>query len=496
MRRLLQRLRQDERGVALVMALMIMAVLAGTTAALVIPGTLNQRNSLKSADARQAFALAETALAYGEGAVYAAGTTGKSPTTDTHTIPTQAGGGTGTWYARVAGDGITWTIYATGNVHGTSRQVHAQATDPTSTLVTDSGVWNYVYSDAAGTTCATTLNGTISITVPIMVRGDLCLGGSLNYTGAQLQVGGNLSVTGSAHIGTSGAKIQAIQIGLTSTSTNTCNSVTPGTGVCNGSTSPIYATSITRGLSVTPQMPCIGQPSSWDSQCTGSNNGTWTTLHSKYDAQALLTKTGCPANLLDNNTTLDNSDSSISSVMFGNTDYDCRIGTNEIRWTHANNSLYVHGTVYLDGSLTLHGTVVYSGQASIYLTGGIGTTGGPTFCGASSVVAGTSCTTSWNPDVDGIIFIAGCWANSTGTSLTTSGCVNLGGGTNVQFGVYCTTQYTTAGGSSNMGPVLANSLNLGGSTSSLIPFHSMPPGTPLSTRFVTVPGTPPRNWSG
>ena len=79
MHRILQRIVGEERGVALVMALIIMAALAGTTAALVLPGAVNQRNSLKSADARQAFALAETSLAYGEGAVYAA--VGVIPTT-------------------------------------------------------------------------------------------------------------------------------------------------------------------------------------------------------------------------------------------------------------------------------------------------------------------------------------------------------------------------------------------------------------------------------
>lgn len=492
----MRRLLRDESGIALVMALILMAALAGTTAALVIPGAVNQRSALTSADERQAFALAEAALAYGEGAVYAAGQTGKSPTSGSHDIGTQPGGGSGSWSATVGPDGITWTIYGTGTVDGITRQVHAQATDPSSRTVTDTGVWNYVYSDAAGTACATTMNGSVSITVPILVRGDLCLGGSLNFTGSQLQVGGNLSVTGSAHIGSATSKITALQVGLTSTSTNTCNGVTPGTGVCNGSTSPIYANSVSEGLAVTPQMPCIGQPSSVNPQCTGANDGTWTTLHSKYDAQAALSKTGCPANLFDNDTTLNNSDTSISSVMFGNTDYDCVVGTNEIKWAHATNTLTVHGTFYFDGSLNLKGTVIYSGQASLYFTGGIGTTGGPTFCGASSVVAGTSCTTSWNPDADGIIFIAGCWADSTGSTLTTTGCVGLGGGSNVQFGVYCTTQYTTAGGSSNMGPVLANSLNLGGSTSSLIPFHYMPPGTPLGTRFVTVPGSPPTNWSG
>jgi len=490
-RRILHRLIRDEAGVALVLALMVMAVLAGTTAALLLPGSVNQRNSLKSADGRQAFALAETALAYGEGAVYAAGQTGKSPTTGTHTIPTQPGGGTGTWSATVAPDGITWTIYGDGVVDGITREVHAQATDPSSTTVTDTGVWNYVYADAAGTTCATSLNGSVTISVPILIRGDFCISGSLNFTGSQLQVGGNLSVTGSAKIGSSSTHITALQVGLDSNSTSTCNSVAPGTGVCDGNHSPIYANSVSKGLSVTPLMPCIGQPSSWDPQCTGSNDGTWAKLTSQYNAQAALTKTGCPANLLDNDSTLNNSDASIASVMLGNTDYDCKIGsTNEIKWNHSTHTLTVAGTIYLDGSLPLSGTVVYAGQASIYVTGGVTMGNNSSFCGIAS------CTNSWNPDVNGIIFIAGCWSNSTGSTLISSGCVNLGGGATAQFGVYCTTDYSTAGGSSNMGPVLAHTLNIGGNTASLIPFHYMPPGTPLSTRFVTVPGLPPKNWSG
>jgi hypothetical protein len=490
MRHLMRRLRHEESGIALVMALIIMLVLAGTTAAIVVPGQVNQRSALTSADERQAFALAESALAYGEGAVYAAGQTGKSPVVGDHDIGTQPGGGDGYWSAVVGADGITWTITGTGTVNAVTRRVHAQATDPSSTTVTDSGVWNYVYADAAGSSCATSMNGSVTISVPIMVRGDLCISGSLNFTGSQLQVGGNLTVSGSAKIGSSTTKITSLQVGIDSTSTSTCQSVTPGTGACDGAHSPIYANSVVKGMSVTPQMPCIGQPSSWDSQCTGTNNGTWAKLHTYYDAQAALTKTGCPTNLFDNDTTLNNSDASISSVMLGNTDYDCFVGTNEIKWTHSSKTLLVNGTFYFDGSLTLSGTIVYSGQASLYFTGGVSMGNNSSFCGI------TNCTSSWNPDVNGLIFIAGCWSNSTGSTLIASGCVNLSGGATAQFGVYCTTDYSTAGGSSNMGPVLANTLNLGGSTASLIPFHYMPPGTPLSTRFVTVPEQPPTNWSG
>ena len=192
------------------------------------------------------------------------------------------------------------------------------------------------------------------------------------------------------------------------------------------------------------------------------------------------------------NATLNNSDASISSVMFGNTDYDCKFGSNEIKWTHSTNALYVSGTLYFDGSMSppSSGNIVYTGQASMYFTGGISTTGSGSFCGISN------CTASWNPDVNGIIFVAGCWSNSTGSSLITSGCVNFGGSSHWQVGVYCTTNYSIAGSASNFGPVLANSLSLGGSTSTLIPFHYMPPGTPLNYRTVVVPGSPPKSWSG
>jgi Tfp pilus assembly protein PilX len=495
--RLIRRLKDDERGIALVLALLVMAILAGTTAAIILPGAVNQRNSLKEGDARQAFALAETALAYGEGAVYNSGLTNGSatvaaPPSTWTTIPSQPGGGTAKWLASAisGGCGCTWTVQATATIDGITRQVQALMTGPSTQPVANTGVWNYVYADAAGTSCATSMNGNVNISVPIMVRGDLCLGGSLNFTGSQLQVGGNLSVSGSAKIGSASTPITQLQVGLTSTSTSTCQSVTPGTGVCDGKHSPIYATSVIKGVSVTPQMPCIGQPSSYDPQCTGTNDGTWTTLKSLYNAQAAMTKTGCLTNMFDNDGTLNNSDTSISSVMFGNTDYDCKVGTNEIKWAHGTKTLTVSGTFYFDGSLTISGSIVYSGQASLYFTGGVSMGNNSSFCGIAN------CTAFWTPDTNGIIFIAGCWSNSTGSTLTTSGCVNLSGGATGQFGVYCTTNYSTAGGSSNMGPVLANTLSLGGSTASLIPFHYMPPNTPENTTPQFVPGSLPNSWSG
>lgn len=505
--RVLSRLVHEEDGVALVMALAMVLVFSITTAGLLVAGTANQRESLVSNESKQAFAVAQEGLAYAEGMVYsaaAAHSTSNLPT-GWQTLNDLPAGDSGSYSASVAGDGVTWTMYGTGTVGGVSRSVHAKANVPSPVTSTETGVWNYLYADGTGS--CTTWNGNVNVAVPILVRGDLCLGGSQSFTGATLEVGGNLTVSGSATIGSASSPIQKLRVGLTSSSTNTCNGITPGSGSCDGKHSPIYATSAAEGVDVTPSMPCIGQPYSWDQACTGSNNGTWTTLYSTYNNQKSLPQSGCPANLFDNDTTLNNSDTSITSVLFGTTAYDCKLGSSsvpctstqnvcEIKWTPSTSTLSASGVFYFDGSVTLSGSVTYSGLSTFYFTGGLGTTGSAKFCASSAKSGSSSCTAAWNTLVDGVIMVAGCWANSTGSSLTTTGCVSLGGNSIVQIGFYVVTNYSTSGGASNMGPVLANTLTLGGGAQTLIPFHYFPPGTPLSTETTYLPANPPSDWSG
>lgn len=510
-----RRLVRDERGVALVLALITMMVLGITTAALVLPGAVDQRNSYDSASARQAFELAQAALSYGEGAVYAAGQSGVAPPTTQQTIPQQAGGGTGKWTATEINDGCncTWSITGVGSIHGQSRTVSAIATDPSSQTVTDNTVWNYLYSDS--TSVCTTISGGVTVSVPILTRGNVCVSGGGHFIGSQLKVGGTLSDVGGSNIGTSASPVGVVQIGgctawtngsCSTTTTNSCTvqpstvqTVAPGTSPCDGKHSPLYASSIGGTLNVTPEMPCIGQPSSLDPLCTGANNGTWTTLKSQYSAQASMSKSGCPSNLLDSDSTLNNSLSAttLTGVMFGTTAYDCKVGSNEIKWTPSGScntgTLYVSGTIYFDGSLNLKCglKVTYTGQATLYFTGTVIQAGGTQLCGISG------CTASWNPNTNGIIFIAGCWGDSTGTTGNLQApCVEVTGGSTAQWGSYATTQYLVAGGSSNMGPALANSLNIGGGASSLVPFTVMPPGTPLNSVTESVPASAPKEWSG
>ena len=507
MRHLLRRLAREEQGIALVMALAIMMVMSVTTAGILIAGTANQRESLVSDNARQAFAVAQEGLAYAEGCIYSAAAHNDSTPgcTSSQNLTNLPSGATGTYYASVGGDGVTWTMTGTGTFHGVTRVVSAQANVPSPVTSTLTAVWNYLYADGTGT--CTTWNGNVNVSVPILIRGDLCLSGSQSFTGGTLEVGGNLSVTGSAKIGSASTPIQALKIGLTPTSTNTCNGIAPGTGSCDGKHNPIYASTVGEGVDTTPSMPCIGQPYSWDQNCTGANNGTWTSLYQAYNKQASLPSSGCPAKLFDNDTTLNNSDTFITSTLYSASAYDCKLGSAsvpctstvnvcELKWAPSTNTLSATGEFYFDGSLTISGNLTYTGLATFFFTGGINTNGSATFCASSAKSGNTSCTAAWNTLVDGIIMVAGCWADSTGSTLTTSGCVSLGGNTIVQFGVYCTTNYATSGGASNMGPVLANTLSLGGGAQSLIPYHYFPPGTPLSSETTYLPASKPINWSG
>lgn len=466
------RLVREEKGVALVLALMSMTVLSLGAAAVLTIVAVNHRTSYNSVNARRAFGIAQAGLAYAEGNVYGAAAAHDTSQVHTTVQSFTLDGGTGLYWSSVAGDGHTWTMYGQGTYGGITRVVHAQADVPSPVTVTDSGVWNYLYADSTSGSCPTTIGGSTIVSVPVLVRGNLCL--QSQYSGSQLQVGGNLTVSGGkGQVGTASSKVPVLRIG------GTCNGVTPATGGCDGKHSPIYATSVSQSLDVQPQMPPINLSNAYNTANPGPGAG-----------HACQTGSGVPTPFFDNDTTLNNSLSSVN--LFPSSPYDCVNGANEIKWTPSSGTLYVNGTFYFDGSLALSSnlSIVYSGQGTLYFTGGISTAGGLHWCGIQN------CTSAWNPDTSGIVLVAGCWANSTGSLLITGNCVSYGGNSVLQVATYCATNYYIAGTATNWGPVLASTLQLNGNMSTLVPFHIMPPGTPLNTSTSYLPASSPSYWSG
>jgi hypothetical protein len=477
--RAIRRLAVEESGLALVLALATLAILAGLTTAITMSVAVNHRNAGNSAHADRAFSLAQLGLAYAEGGVYSAASTHASATI-TPTSFSQDGG-TVTYWTNVAADGITWRMYGTGVYGGVTKTISAQANIPSAITTTDPSVWNYLYADSTASGCPTTISGSNVVNVPIVVRGNMCIVSSAAISGgtnSQVVVGGNLTVSSSKGIGTVASPLAKLIVA------GACNSVTTGTGACDGTHAPIYATNISSTLPFQPALPPLDLPGEYSSTNPGPATG--------HDCQA---GSNVPSNFFDNDRTLNLSDGTIN--LFPNSDYDCKVGTNEIKWNHSTNTLTVSGVFYFDGNFNQGGGVEvdYTGQGTIYFTGAITTNGSFSLCGIHL------CTGFWNPDQNGIILIAACWNNSTGTQLVsqaTNGkyCVDYSGTNNVQVGTYCSTDYHINGSSFNMGPVLSQTLTLGGSTSSLIPFHVMPPGTPLNSITTYLPATAPTQWSG
>jgi len=404
--------------------------------------------------------VAQLALAYGEGMVYGnvEGSPSKAPPATMQYLPPQPDGATGT-YIVTTPNGTRWHIVATGTIRSVTRTVSVDVTPTQSINTTTMALWNYLYEDAlTGAPCT---SGGAVITLPILARGDFCVQ-SATITNI-LQVGGNLTTTNNAKVGLSSSPIPLLAIvGTCAVSNNP--PTTPGTYPCDGHSNGTYASSIGTTLGTIPQLPAVD-------------------FQAAYDAQASLVKSGCPANLFDNDTVKNNSDGSISSVFFGSS-YDCFVGTNEIRWNSANNTLFVNGTLYFDGSLSMPnlGNIVYSGQASLYFTGGV-TANSTIFCG----IAG--CTTSWNPNQNLVVFVAQCTGHATR-------CVALLGTSKTQFAAYVPTEYYVSGNSANMGPILSYTFNISGGASLPIPIHTFPPGTPAASMTTSVRGLPPSGWSG
>lgn len=463
-RQLMRRVVREQDGQTLVMALAAMSILAILTTGVIVSSTANEGTAYVSTQGRTAFAMAQEALAYGEGQVYgnSAGSTGV-PEGVTQYLPTQPGGLTGSWIV-TSSDDVTYQIVATGRTSGgVSRTVSAYVT-PARTVTTPAyAIWNYFYENSSN---LNSVSGSAVINMLILAKGDFGMAGANSKVLNNLEVGGNLVTSGNAQIGTSGSPISKLEV------VGTCAVNGPakpaGTSPCDGSHNLTYAKSVGNTLDTVPTMPTVD-------------------FAGAYAAQAALTKSGCPANLFDNDTTMNNSDASITSVLFGSTDYDCHVGTYELKWNHTAHTLLANGIFYFDGTMTSPSPkvdIVYSGKASFYFTGGVTWTTG-TLCGVSG------CGLNWDTTTNVLFVVADC------VSAPSTGCVSISSANTVdQFGVFATGTYKLNGNAGNMAPCIVDQFFLSGGTDTLLPIKSFPPGTPVPSTSVTYLGTPPTDWSG
>lgn len=467
-RRAVRRLVHEQDGITLVIAIAAMAILAITTTGVIISGTANETTAAVSTQGRSAFQVAQEALAYGEGMVYAQVAVGTYPPNDTpYNLPTQANGATGT-YSVHSDDQVTWLVTATGTVGAVTHTVTAYVTPAQTVTTSQLAIWNYLFEASNNNT---SVSGGAVINMPILTGGDFGISGGAKILG-NLEVGHNLTTSGTGtSIGSASSPISLLEIA--NTANNACTilgkATAPGVGTCDGLHAGAYASSVGSKLDTVPTMPTVD-------------------FAGAYSNFMALTKTGCPANLFDKDTTMNNNNSAnIGAVMFGSTAYDCFVGNNELKWTPSTKTLYANGEFFFDGQLTPPagvGNVVYSGLSTFYFTGGVTWNTG-SWCGVSG------CGSNWDTKNNVNFWVANC-QGAPGT-----GCVSItSANTIVQVGVYANGTYKVSGNAGNMAPIICDTFTINGGTDTMVPIQSFPPGTPAPTTSVAYTGTPPTGWSG
>ena len=200
----LRRLVADERGISLVVAVMMLTVLTVTGGSVAVYTTSNLRASTSDQSNASAYQIAQAGL--GEALAKLQGADDPTVTTllsTPYTVNYPAMGGSATYKGTAASttDKLTWTLTSTGTVNagGQTRNVTLQQTAIIRGLVpgADLGSWSRFYADDA-TKCVTI--DTVNMPAPIATKGCLNVinGGSVTGASNNIEVGKTVKISGPA----------------------------------------------------------------------------------------------------------------------------------------------------------------------------------------------------------------------------------------------------------------------------------------------------------
>jgi Tfp pilus assembly protein PilX len=454
--RLLRRLR-DERGIALVMALGIMIVLAITAGAAMQYATSNSSESSASASRQKAFNLAEAGLNTALAVLYKVNNP-TDPTAVPAAPPQNLEGGTSSYTATLAG--TTWTLTGIGTVPNPAGQGSVTRTVAQEITVgsTDGSAWQYVFSDNAS--ACMDIKNNADIAAPLYVRGDLCLGNGSNLLGSPIQVLGTMTMGNGSSVGFPGSPIEEAHIKMGCIKSGNPHACTSADGV--------YA-NILDSNPATITKPTVDLPYWYANAAPGPSRP-------------------CTTGSLPSGSNFDNGGglnrSNPTFTLGSGPAFDCRVTDGSgnligrLAWTPGSpGTLAVAGTIFFDGDLSLS-SLVYQGRATIYSSGVISTSN-TSFCGVPA------CDATWNPSANAILLVAGSSTDPIGFDIKNNSVY--------QGAAYVVTGYSMKNNNTNWGPVIADTVDIKNNSGAFIPLNFLPPGAPgMGDTIKSVPGS----WGG
>ena len=534
---MLRRLRGEEGGFALVVALAVTVVFSMTVITVIEAATSNTRSSDMSKNRVSAYSLAEAGIANANAILsaknpydahvlhpqgtYAQGDCANPPANPTGTpllgntcspMVFTLDGGTATVWGWLNTSTANWTITSTGQV--TRNAFATQPATKTLTVVVHirarasqqnvTPAWNYVFvKDTTSNICNITLDQTTALTSSLYTEGNLCFknSASISETNAAdpvlLEVRGKLVWLSGASKGVGQSsplqQVTSAKIGGGCTSgavTNTAHVCAPPAGgsdyfyVKSGGYSQVADAIAAPSLTTTD----------WD-------NYYQTSTISRLSPCAAG---GLAATSFDGDTTRNNNLATAFNLTPG-TNYTCQTKNangyviGELDWDASSHILSVRGTVFIDGNVTINGVVKYrgvnkygthpsgsdgsdglGGMMVMYVSGTVSLSNSGVFCGwntnnDSTAYTGSGCDfTTWTPATSMFMFVA-------------KGGVTLNQSSFFQGAIFSEGNVSLGQSAQTEGPIITNTLTLGQSV-------QMKPLPGLADLPLGAPGNP--NTSG
>jgi Tfp pilus assembly protein PilX len=505
---------RSEDGIALIVALGVMMVLAIMVVSVTYYVSANSGAAARSSSDETAFSLAEAGLNDAFSVLQAnypatyPGNPNLLPGT-TITYP----GGSVTYSGKLSLLNATWTVTSTSTVHNPTGPSSADVQRTVSAVVpvnldgttaTVPPAWNTIYSGGTGQVCDMTLQQSVQLSAPLYVAGNLCLQNTASITqpvggsGDRLFVGGTLTLSQNANtVGSKTAPLNEAHIlGACQYKNNAA------TNPCQANTSNTNVWVAAGGFYHTAPTPPIPAPTvDWWGNYQRAAPGPFRPCFTSVGTPPVFelpteTTSAIPGNM--------NADVPGVFNLTPSASYTCKSGDGQLSWNATSRVLTVNGSIFIDGSVSVDtgwaGNVVstYIGQAVLYIYGTV-LIKNSSLC---AVVQGNGCNQTagaWDPNTTALIIAAHGDGSQGGVQaqVPNGDSIQLKSA-NFQGGLYGNSNIEVNTTSQAQGPLVSPHTILPGQTGT-ISFPSIqfaPYATPGTTTLPNATLSTPLNYNG
>lgn len=476
-----------EDGIALVLAIVVMAALALAATTVLMQGASGQRTATRSKADQTAFTLAEAGLA-NAAAVLGLPTNNALDPALLATRRTDYQSGYVVWGGTIDPATGIWTIRSTGyapDPTGTSQVVHrtlGQLVDiqPSYQQPLNNMAWNYIWAKRSGFGCDMTIGQSVGVATPLVVEGNLCLGNTATITNGPLVVKGSLYLSQKANgVGAAGRPIGEAHIG------GGCQYWGgPVHTPCQGPVDNVYANVLDQSVP-----PLTAPVADWDAWYLNAAPGPYypCAISSGTPPVFDTDQYAAPSpSATHRNGTLNAVPFNLTPI----TSYRCKNAGGEISWDAQKQTLTLNGTVYIDGSAYIANGAVnqYQGVGSLYLSGTFLLKNSQLCAGVS---AGTCDVRNWNPNTEMMVIVA----DGNGGQVNLGDSIQLVSAT-FQGALYATNAIENDTTSQVDGPMVGSTVVLGQSATTTFPsIRIVPTGMPSNPVVYAQPQVP-REFTG